>query len=251
MDGELRLYVDTRRHQHYNFDGPVKLERSLEDLVFSRHCPLCALVYAGLEQEEGFSDIMNSSQKQRLLCYIEASHPELDTGCYFYTYRQGSPLSLWRRIYRLRATILDTLIQCRIQRYASDTDTRKERILRGRDTLPVVDDALLRSWLDLCDSRHYCMIDMFTRNPSADTVVWMIDVQKRMIVPWTERDSVTRYAALTYVWGGRDVRQLRHTSKNAELLRLPGGIDKGDVEMPTTIHDAIALCMRLQIDYVW
>ncbi|KAK4237684.1 hypothetical protein C8A03DRAFT_34345 [Achaetomium macrosporum] len=61
------------------------------------------------------------------------------------------------------------------------------------------------------------------------------------------------YAALSYVWGAKDVPQLKHTSVGDLDVRLksPGGLADHWEDIPHTVRDAIALCQEIGIPYLF
>lgn len=57
------------------------------------------------------------------------------------------------------------------------------------------------------------------------------------------------YVALSYVWGA--VSNFRLTKSNLAPLLVPGTIGEVFSTLPKTICDAITLCIRLGVQYLW
>ncbi|RYP29361.1 hypothetical protein DL766_005418 [Monosporascus sp. MC13-8B] len=119
---------------------------------------------------------------------------------------------------------------------------------RGRQCdAEFVNVELIRKWMRRCDAAHdhTCgrEYDMFLL-PTAE--LSFIDVEDLCIV--TPKSTV-RYAALSYVWGA--VAVLRALKSNIADLRQPGAFSSPQYQLPRTIWDAVTLCSRLGIRYLW
>jgi hypothetical protein len=110
-------------------------------------------------------------------------------------------------------------------------------VLCGRTIKNDIDMGVIEQWLCLCESHEKCLIKS-TR------------VKMRVIDATDERVCYAvgpKYAALSYTWGPPSITQLKLTKQNEESLFSPGGIR----DAPTTIRDAVEVCKRLGIRYLW
>ncbi|KAI8945768.1 hypothetical protein F4801DRAFT_584078 [Xylaria longipes] len=63
-----------------------------------------------------------------------------------------------------------------------------------------------------------------------------------------------KFAALSYVWGGPEIPQLKYSSVNGISARLKsrGGLDDQQRDdIPHTISDSVFVCQELAIPYLW
>lgn len=75
----------------------------------------------------------------------------------------------------------------------------------------------------------------------------VIDIKRGCI---TKAPDGCKYAALSYVWGEPEhSNRLELNSANLQHLQKPGSLS-GEL-IPATIHDAIAVCAKLDIRYLW
>ncbi|KAK3312147.1 heterokaryon incompatibility protein-domain-containing protein, partial [Apodospora peruviana] len=130
--------------------------------------------------------------------------------------------------------------------------------LRGRVRQELVDIHLVRTWVHHCDSNHGKACKPAKSEDSYWMPSWVIDVQTRTLVPGKEtgrEGAAVHYAALSYVWGPRDVPQLKHTIKDKDALagRLKnvGGLADHWGDIPNTLRDAMTLCQEIGIPYLW
>ncbi|KAK8206278.1 heterokaryon incompatibility protein-domain-containing protein [Phyllosticta capitalensis] len=75
----------------------------------------------------------------------------------------------------------------------------------------------------------------------------VIDIDTMQLVA---ADSSCHFAALSYVWGNvKDSKKLKASMSNISLLMKPGALVPD--ELPKTISDAIQVCKKLEIRYLW
>ncbi|KXX80950.1 Heterokaryon incompatibility protein 6, OR allele [Madurella mycetomatis] len=122
---------------------------------------------------------------------------------------------------------------------------------RGRECDPnAVDVELVKTWIRRCDTAHAhsCVRrhDLYLL-PTAR--LSFIDVERLCIVTHEADNAEVRYAALSYVWGTLPV--LRALKSNMADLRRPGAFCTAKYQLPRTISDAVTLCSRLGIRYLW
>lgn len=125
--------------------------------------------------------------------------------------------------------------------------------LKGRAGGELVDTSLLRTWIQHCDSYHGVGCKPIEIEDSRWLPSWVIDVQRRMLIPGSQESVAMHYAALSYVWGGVGVPQLRHTANGGidGRLKSPGGLADHWEDIPHTIKDAMVVCQEIGIPYLW
>ncbi|KAH6867772.1 heterokaryon incompatibility protein-domain-containing protein, partial [Thelonectria olida] len=76
----------------------------------------------------------------------------------------------------------------------------------------------------------------------------IIDIKQQRLISMASR---CRYTALSYVWG--DDRRNRGLNTRATVghLRKQGSIRHDDLTLPATLRDALDLCHRLDVRYLW
>lgn len=81
--------------------------------------------------------------------------------------------------------------------------------LKGRLVGEFVDTELLKTWVRYCDCHHGAGCAPLDMNQDSHwRPKWLIDVRKGMLVPGHEGGPTVRYAALSYVWGGKEAFQV-------------------------------------------
>ncbi|KAF2663540.1 HET-domain-containing protein, partial [Microthyrium microscopicum] len=102
----------------------------------------------------------------------------------------------------------------------------------------------LKSQLNECVRQHpECTNREESRAPKRLLYVGSIDEPPHLLR--SDSHSRKRYAALSYCWGGDQALKLtKHTEK-----ALSNSISWDD--LPVLLRDAIVVCRRLQIDYLW
>ncbi|KAF2460082.1 heterokaryon incompatibility protein-domain-containing protein [Lineolata rhizophorae] len=110
--------------------------------------------------------------------------------------------------------------------------------------------SLARSWLDNCSASHQ-PICTTTRSHTAPAPTRVLNIGNSSSEPFLEtfaestaRSSI-RYAALSHCWGGTDtICTLRsNLSQHQSRIHLS--------TLPKTFADAVVLCRRLDIPYLW
>ncbi|KAF4893655.1 hypothetical protein CGCF415_v012547 [Colletotrichum fructicola] len=165
----------------------------------------------------------------------------------------------------------------RFARTASDADRvwAKDSLFLGRKiTEDIENQALIRSWLDLCQKSHRgpCRqnkeegVGRFVEMVS-HSYFGVIDVQNMQLTQLpcksreTSRDGRERryawgtdmhepYVALSYVWGTDETAYTTLTD-NVMLHRMHGGLEDVLLRLPKAIQDAIDLVRRLGFTYMW
>jgi len=85
-----------------------------------------------------------------------------------------------------------------------------------------------------------------------ETYTWrtlrLIDVKAMCLIV---KQLPTNYAALSYVWGPPHLVQLQLHQMNVETMSKPNALSKLWDQVPTTIKDAIRVCIEFGIQYLW
>jgi hypothetical protein len=123
------------------------------------------------------------------------------------------------------------------------------RLFRGRPLTLFVDIALIKHWLEICERSH----DGCRKTNGAGTQelrhsIRVIDINKRCVV---ESAANCKYVALSYVWGGPDMPQLKLQKNTASRLLTPGGLSESCTDIPLTIVDSMKFCSLIGRDYLW
>lgn len=107
-----------------------------------------------------------------------------------------------------------------------------------------VDFDMLRNWIHLCDEQH----KICQNNEEAVAIprFRLIDVEKMCIIH-VSGSKRPPFATLSYVWGTKPF--LRLVQANINDLEERGCLEK--LTLPSTIRDAIGICAKLQIKYIW
>lgn len=120
-------------------------------------------------------------------------------------------------------------------------------LCHGRQVRATVDYSLIRSWIRKCDQTHHptCSKHLvgLVVGPSR-----LIDVRSHQIIRTDSRKFVV-YAALSYVWGRRE--QLKLDADTMQSLEKPRGLKLFEREIPPTIKDAMTVCQKVGIRYLW
>ncbi len=110
--------------------------------------------------------------------------------------------------------------------------------------------ALVKSWLDLCHDSHgtLCKIDRGQdfEDMVAKSYFGVVDVHEMRL---TSLPHGARYIALSYMWGVGE----RYTTKlaNIQIHQGYGGLEKVFAKLPRVIRDAIKLVRGLGERYIW
>ncbi|OCK76313.1 HET-domain-containing protein [Lepidopterella palustris CBS 459.81] len=237
---------------YYN-DHPIRMQatrRMWEDLQSESSCRLCDLVKLLLSEE--LERKPESPHMKTWLIYEEkvAPHMTYDQG-YAALSEFGPPLI---RAHRLVVSIEGTDIQCQLQKYGDGPDPHRYYPI-AREISPLLNIQLVQRWLALCAKLHGARCESRPLSLEVAKWAWMIDVSSKNVVPAPVIATLQapKYAALSYVWGPESVPQLKNTRQGGMRSRLmePGGLSPSRGDVPRTIDDAMILCKRLGIPYLW
>ncbi|KAF2032132.1 HET-domain-containing protein, partial [Setomelanomma holmii] len=98
-------------------------------------------------------------------------------------------------------------------------------------------------WIDQDASSHHEISSARSALPDGFRV---IDIELGCIM---KVSSDCQYAALSYVWGQKYPEEIEATLDNLDALCTPGHLYR--IDLPKTIVDAISLCQKLSISYLW
>ncbi|KAH6962405.1 heterokaryon incompatibility protein-domain-containing protein [Ilyonectria sp. MPI-CAGE-AT-0026] len=116
----------------------------------------------------------------------------------------------------------------------------------GRQISPQINISLLQQWLHLePQPRRLPRVHI----PSNVLKLFsVIDIKNKRLVSMSSR---CRYTTLSYVWGGNTRNRSLNTRATVGHLHKKGSIRHDDLTLPGTIRDAIDLCHRLDVRYLW
>ncbi|KAF6834525.1 hypothetical protein CMUS01_06111 [Colletotrichum musicola] len=266
-----------------SYTSPHQLGSLAEIRKRSSECELCALVTDSVEEEGSRVPLVDDFS-------AKAGHDMDKATCSISWEIDGreapkrsghNPANLVRGITRrmhlrwdsprLSDAYLVYVAPDKFARTASDADRvwAKDSMFLGRNiTQDVENQALIRSWLDLCEKSHKgpCRqrneehVDRFVEMVS-HSYFGVIDVQNMQLTQLPcettipeKRDSRRSrrpepYVALSYVWG--DEKAYTTLTENVMLHRMHGGLEDVLLRLPKAIQDAIDLVRRLGFRYMW
>jgi hypothetical protein len=139
-------------------------------------------------------------------------------------------------------------IQLILEPTLGDQTDSPNPLLFGRRVFEYAELTVMKRWLDICKGFHSekCNPVRHTSSIVGNFAIRAIDVQNRCI---TSIDISSQYVALSYVWGGKEVPQLKLQESTFRRLSSSGGLKGGDI--PTTISDSIRVCQILRRRYLW
>jgi Heterokaryon incompatibility protein (HET) len=120
--------------------------------------------------------------------------------------------------------------------------------------------ALIKSWLDLCVKEHSdaCRDTHGTEEEFKklikETYFGVIDVADMQLKSLPiKKGKPEPYVALSYVWGKKAHDELPYVTKRVNIMThiLHGGLETAWDRLPRTIQDAILLVSRLGYRYIW
>ncbi|KAM0243964.1 hypothetical protein ACHAP5_006727 [Fusarium lateritium] len=114
----------------------------------------------------------------------------------------------------------------------------------GRPRPLLIDFDMLKNWVNICEKHH--SICLYGEKPINIPRFRLIDIKRKCVVQVGENERPP-FATLSYVWGIRPF--LRLVKANVKELEEEGCLER--LELPPTIEDAITVCEKLQIDYLW
>ncbi|PMD31553.1 HET-domain-containing protein [Hyaloscypha variabilis F] len=214
---------------------------TLNRLKKRRQCQLCSFILRVAEARLGV--FMHGEGRRIYTAHIEFNH----------SHKASSPIELF--FIDLRA---DRGPKVRVTAFLPSSGESTRGIEASKEYVPslakisvglevpemissLVNWSKVKSWLDGCDSMHpQCRSDGEFELPSEFR---LIDVHRRKIIL---AQPGCRFVALSYVWGAKTVG-LQALSGNIEQLQQDGQL----ANLPTTIEDALQVCLNLGEDLLW
>jgi len=246
FDKEDIVDFSKRRENRVKFTKGWVDDRGRHDLVLGRlksivlhgGCPLCRLIFrvfphiANVDDEEDSIHYLRpflSSERQSSFLNEISEDDKKQYSIYFSVENKAAEIEVTAK------TLADDSEEMMSRHYlaftlASKNPASKRRALGARITGSLVDYALLRHWLERCQTSH----GISCQRPWADELLStrMIDVFARRVVPCRRGCN---YVALSYVWGNVSPKE--------------GGLENH--QLPQTIEDAITVTANLRIQYLW
>ncbi|KAH7029941.1 hypothetical protein B0J12DRAFT_539089, partial [Macrophomina phaseolina] len=120
-------------------------------------------------------------------------------------------------------------------------------IFHGRTIRRQVDFDLLRSWIWTCDEAHGRLCSSYPFK-EATKPSRLIDIDLTCVKMVKQANDLA-YAALSYVWGPHTTKQRELNERTKSRLEARDGLS--DSQVPRTIRDAMTVCSKIGIRYLW
>ena len=120
-------------------------------------------------------------------------------------------------------------------------------ILGGRHIGKQLDFILVNFWLESCNSHGQQWFDT-PKDTQTNLRITLIDIKSRRL---TQATTSVKYAALSYVWGPPSTQQVRLTRATQAEFSIGGSLNEDNTAIPRTIRDAMIVCNRLAIPFLW
>jgi hypothetical protein len=253
--------------------------RCFDKIEQNVHCPLCRLIYKSLLQNlvqnkkssmpNGdarfyyyrmlFGTYEGEESKELPSDYMKTRAHGTDLWNFYQTSRllvstnpivlgKGGP-EVARGVDSRRAVGEEDDVETEILLLGAEAHSHESKIentfLHGRETNEQFDFDLGSSWIQLCADTHGESCAPMLLNDHSPRPSRLIDIEAGMVVSATFPCS---YAALSYRWTDG---QLTLNEITYERLTRPGGIYDEYDNVPRTITDAMFLCHRMSIRFLW
>lgn len=230
--------------------------RSLETLRLAKTCPMCSFVMALLVDRGQIKEEDTSASVKDLV--VQFNKGLLSKSCGVVYIRiidrqatQASQFDSWpdhdeAASSRKWITVLPEL-GSELSRKTPLTD----HAWGSKRLTPYCNFKELSSWVrgcseDLHDTHFGCAKGRFETH-TLDTLR-LIDVKAMCL---TLKQLPTKYAALSYVWGPSHLTQLKLHQMDVEAMSKRNALRKRWNEVPTTVRDAMRVCIECGIRYLW
>jgi hypothetical protein len=213
---------------------PSKWTKSFSacEVAANQSCPFCKLLWT-LSQENTF---WNGNPRPGSVIHVSLSFDD--------TYSiVGDPATVYIPCLKVESQENIQLVE---ELNKDRRQGHRESLFRLRKLEPYVDIGLIRDWLCICEENH----DSCRKSTHRETKhsIRLIDVNKRCVI---NAIGNCKYAALSYVWGGREVQQLKLEKHTAARFFQEGGLSSSHKDIPSTIEDAMTVCSLLKMHYLW
>ncbi|KAJ5834324.1 HET-domain-containing protein [Penicillium robsamsonii] len=111
----------------------------------------------------------------------------------------------------------------------------------------------IQDWLQECQSHshstsHDSEVETLNESLPSEVPFYLIDIRTLSII---EGSLGHKYAALSYVWGKISFSMLKLEVFNLQEMKLPGSLDQRWSNIPHTVRDAIVLCKKINMPFLW
>ncbi|UPK97518.1 hypothetical protein LCI18_008453 [Fusarium solani-melongenae] len=200
--------------------------------VFASPCPLCRLVRDACTEDYRTNPFRKGLSSEDAIL-VWSYHEALE-------HRAAFAIDEWPEQHICFAASADG--------NSSDSDEGFNYLLPSVES--ELDFSRVSRWISTCTTTHGndCALseEAFSTAFPGLRVLRLIDVRRGCLV---EVQEYRPYVALSYVWGA--VSNFRLTKSNLAPLLVPGTIGEVFSTLPKTICDAITLCIRLGVQYLW
>ena len=201
----------------------------------NKDCPFCRLIWRLSNENKTTNGVPKPASRIRLTLDFEDSY------------------SILERTPKVYVPSLEVDHIERIQMVGQfGKDFRKldrSRLFQARPLGRQIDIQLLQHWIQRCKESHdECGKLISASSGARQYKIRLIDVNKRCVVDAT---GDYKYVALSYVWGSPEIPQLRLQKGTSARFFTEGGLSSLHKDIPSTIEDAMTLCIMLGRDYLW
>lgn len=235
--------------------GKVHLGRASSILRRSTRCPFCHLVICSLKYDPRLLRTI-TKEDSGITCNVSwqvDGREILNTEERHYRTR---PRTRRIRLQWSKPSVADAYLVLRAPEASYKYGPSKqswdfESLFLGRSIKSAAQNtALIRSWLNLCDTHHDQICESDRGRKFEDMVsqsyFGVIDVHEMRL---TSLPKDSKYVALSYVWG--EGERYKTTLGNVESHKQPGGLEKVAYQFPRVISDSVRLVRSLGERYLW
>ena len=243
MEGQLCNICEGIDLQHYLFrnvcPGTIKLG-GFQDVLKKSECPLCRLIIQALSTNS--RDHWETGIYPSEVCYLGRQDGRTQPSVVEVWFDSTSE-TLPKGMFGHSTTRGELLL------VGDGSEALRRRLTNpGRRVRSQIDMALLRGWLQSCESGHgqKCDGSMSKAHPTEPHPLILVDVERRRLV---ECNSSYRYVTLSYVWG--HVPAFQTLKANFSELQEDGALTRVGSKIPRVIRDAMEVVARLGERYLW
>lgn len=234
--------------------GKVRLGGASDILNRSTKCPFCYLVISSLKYEPKWSAIISADRN--IACDVSWQIDGREILSTQTRHHRSRPRTRRIRLHWSKPSLPDAYLVLRAPEAPYKYGPPKqswdfESLFLGRNIKSAAQNtALIRSWLNLCDSHHGHICENHGGRDYEDMVsqsyFGVVDVHEMRL---THLPKNSKYVALSYVWG----KGPRYTTEldNIEDHKEPGGLEKHASNIPRVVSDSIRLVRSLGERYLW
>jgi hypothetical protein len=236
------------------YNGEIYQEYSFNHFTSHNECPLCRIITYMVSK----SKVIEEARRSTIILNFQHSHSYVDIKTGLRNYLPKLLVGLKTNDFGYGPFYIppslegmDGLpgqIQLILEPTLGDQTGSPNSLLFGRRVFEYAELTVMKRWLDICNGFHSekCNSVRHTSSIVGNFAIRAIDVENRSI---TSIDISSQYVALSYVWGGKEVPQLKLQESTFKRLSSSGGLKGGDI--PTTISDSMRVCQVLGRRYLW